>query len=184
VSGVVRAMPNRLQYIPRLALPLAAAAAALVLARWFIAPGVDLDGMARGVAGPGSWPKLMLYGAAACLVAVFVRNLLELRRAAPPRAAADTPAYNDAKLFGGMALLVAYGAGITAVGIAWATLLFLAGWLLLSGLRRPLPVGLVSVLGTAGILYLFVKLCLMPLDRGKGVFEGATIALYRVLGIY
>jgi putative tricarboxylic transport membrane protein len=183
VSAAVRAM--QVQHAARLAVPLAAAAAALVLARWFIAPGVDLDGMARGVAGPGSWPKLMLFGVAACAFAVFVRNLLELRRAAArPRAADDDPGYNDAKLLAGMALLVAYGAGITALGIAWATLLFLAGWLTLSGLRRPLPVTLVSVLGTAGILYLFVKLCLMPLDRGKGVFEEATIALYRLLGIY
>lgn len=181
--SAVRAMP--VQQAARLAVPLAAAAAALVLARWFIAPGVDLDGMARGVAGPGTWPKLMLYGAGVCAFAVFVRHLLELRSAAPARTApADDPGYNDATLLGGMVLLVAYGAGITAIGIAWATLVFLAGWLALSGLRRPLPVALVSVLGTAGILYLFVKLCLMPLDRGKGVFEEATIALYRLLGIY
>lgn len=177
-------MPKPLQYVSRLAVPLAAAAAALVLARQFIAPGIDLDGMARGVAGPGTWPKLMLYGVAACLAAVFGRNLIELRSAAAPRAAADETGYNDAKLLSGMALLVGYGAGITAVGIAWATLAFLPAWLVLSGLRRPLSVALVSVFGTVGILYLFIKLCLMPLDRGKGVFEEATIALYRLLGIY
>lgn len=178
----MRAMPNPLQYVSRLALPLAAAAAAVVLARAFIAPGVDLEGMARGMAGPGTWPKLMLYGAAACLAAVFLRNLLALRGV--PAAPGEEPVYNEARLLGGMALLVAYGFGITAIGIAWATLAFLPAWLLLSGLRRPLTVTLVSVLGTAGILYLFVKLCLMPLDRGKGVFEEATIVLYRLLGIY
>lgn len=177
-------MPKPLQYVSQLAVPLAAAVAAVVVARGFIAPGVDLDGMARGVAGPGTWPKLMLYGVAACSAAVFGRNLIELRSAAAPRAAADEAGYNDAKLLGGMALLVAYGFGITAIGIAWATLAFLPAWLLLSGLRRTLAVTLVSLLGTAGILYLFVKLCLMPLDRGRGVFEEATIALYRLLGIY
>ena len=176
-------MPNRLQSVARLAVPLAAAVAAVVLARAFIAPGVDLEGMARGMAGPGTWPKLMLYGAAACLAVVFLRNLVALRVPAAS-GAGEEPAYNEARLLGGMALLVAYGFGITAIGIAWATLAFLPAWLLLSGLRRPLTVTLVSVLGTAGILYLFVKLCLMPLDRGKGVFEEATIALYRLLGIY
>jgi putative tricarboxylic transport membrane protein len=45
-------------------------------------------------------------------------------------------------------------------------------------------VGLISVLGTIGILYFFVKLSAMPLDRGKGAFEQATVALYRLLGIY
>lgn len=177
-------MPSRLLSVSRLAVPLAAATAAVVLARGYIAPGVDLDGMARGVAGPGTWPKLMLYGAAACALAVFVRNLLALRYAALVGAAPRGPGYNEGKLLAGMALLVAYGLGIAMVGIAWATLAFLAAWLVLSGLRRPLAVTLVSVLGTAGILYLFVKLCLMPLERGKGVFEQATIALYRVLGIY
>jgi len=175
-----------IQHAARLAAPLLAALGAVVLARYFIAPGVDLDGMARGVAGPGTWPKIMLYCAAVCAAAVFVRNLLELRQAAA--AAAEAPAeesaYNDAKLLAGIGLLVAYGAVITLAGMAWATLAFVAAWLPLSGLRRPLAVALVSMLGTAGILYLFVKVCLMPLERGKGIFEQATIALYRVLGIY
>ena len=55
---------------------------------------------------------------------------------------------------------------------------------MLGRVRRPLTVVLVSTLGTAAILYLFVKVSLMPLDRGQGVFEQATIALYRILGIY
>ncbi len=170
------------QNAARLAAPLLAALGAVILARYFIAPGVDLDGMARGVVGPGTWPKIMLYCAAACAAAVFVRNLLALRQTAPTRA--QGPGYDDAKLLGGMGLLVAYGVAITLVGMAWATAAFLAAWLVLSGLRRPLAVALVSVLGTAGVLYLFVKVCLMPLERGKGPFEQATIVLYRVLGIY
>ena len=139
----MRAMPTPLQYVSRLAVPFAAAVAAVVLARGFIAPGVDLEGMARGMAGPGTWPKLMLYGAAACLAAVFIRNLLALRHA-PAAPGAPEEEYHEARLLGGMALLVAYGFGITAIGIAWATLAFLPAWLLLSGLRRPLPVALVA----------------------------------------
>ena len=163
----------------RLALPLLAAAAALVVARRYIAPGVDLEGMARGFAGPGTWPKAMLYCVGACSVAVFFRNLFSLKaeRSAPA-------AYDDAKLLPGIALLVAYGIGFMEIGMAWSTLIFLAGWLVLSGFRRPLRVVLVSVLGTVGVLYLFVKLCMMPLERGKGAFETATILLYRALGIY
>jgi putative tricarboxylic transport membrane protein len=180
-------MPTRLLYAPQLIAPVATALAAVVLARYFIAPGVDLDGMARGLAGPGTWPKIMLYAAAACSIALFLRNLFRLRKAAAadaPAQAQGEPAYDDAKLLCGMALLVAYGLGITLVGMAWATAVFLAAWLLLSGLRRPLAVAMVSIFGTAGILYLFVKLCLMPLERGKGVFEEATIVLYRLLGIF
>lgn len=170
---------------PQLVAPLAAAAGAVALAQYFIAPGVDLDGMARGVAGPGTWPKAMLYGAAVWSLAIFCRNLAGLRhaRSRDKRDNAE-PLYDDGKLYCGIAVLVAYGAGITLVGMGWATLAFLALWLVLSGLRRPLAVLAVSTLGTAGVLYLFVKVCLMPLDRGRGVFEQATIMLYRLLGIY
>jgi putative tricarboxylic transport membrane protein len=180
-------MPSRLAYAIGLAVPLAIALAAVVIARNFIAPGVDLEGMARGLAGPGTWPKAMLYCAAACSVAIFIRNLVPKRETA--KSAAELAEGGDAdcdyvKATAGMIVLAAYGFGITQIGMPWATLAFIAAWLLLAGLRRPLPVALVSVIGTAGVLYLFVKICLMPLDRGKGVFEEATVLLYRLLGIY
>jgi len=158
----------------------------VILARYHIAPGVNLDAMSRGLASPATWPKTMLYCAAACAAVLFVRNLYQLRRPAAP-GAGGVPmhaGYDEAKLLPGIALLIAYGLGITQVGMAWATLGFMAAWLVLSGLRRPLVVVLVSTLGTAAILYLFVKVSLMPLDRGKGAFEQATIFLYRLLGIY
>lgn len=175
-------MPPRLVNAVRLAAPLGAALAAIIATR-FIAPGVDLDGMARGLAGPATWPKTMLYCAAATALVIFLRSLY-LSRSAKAAEGEAGPGYDDAKLAWGMALLVAYGIGITQIGMALATLAFMAGWLVLSGLRRPLPVVLVSLLGTAAILYVFVKISLMPLDRGRGVFEEATIVVYRLLGIY
>ena len=180
-------MPSRLAYALSLVVPLALALAAVITARSFIAPGVDLEGMARGLAGPGTWPKAMLYCAAACSVAIFLRNLLGSRAPDRPAVALAEGADGDCdyvKAAAGMVLLAAYGFAITQIGMALATLAFIAAWLLLAGFRRPLPVVLVSVIGTAGVLYLFVKLCLMPLDRGHGVFEEATIFLYRLLGIY
>ena len=170
----------------RLGATLATAVAAVILARYFIAPGVDLDAMSRGLAGPATWPKTMLYSVVACAVFIFLRELHTLRAAVEPAApgAPVEPRFDDAKLMMGIALLVAYGVGITLAGIAWSTLAFIAGWLVLSGLRRLRAVVLVSVIGTAAILYLFVKVSLMPLDRGKGVFEQATVFLYQLLGIY
>jgi putative tricarboxylic transport membrane protein len=179
-------MPIKFTDALRLGVPLLAATAAVILAGYFIAPGIDLDAMSRGLAGPATWPKTMLYCAAACAAVIFLRNLYALRDAVGPASGGEaaTAGYDDAKLLPGIALLVAYGFGITQIGIAWATIAFIAGWLVLSGLRRPLVVVLVSLLGTAAILYLFVKVSLMPLDRGTGVFEEATIFLYRLLGIY
>jgi putative tricarboxylic transport membrane protein len=165
-------------------LPLVAAAAAVVLALFYVAPGVNLAAMARGVVGPATWPKamLLLAGTAGALLALV--RLLELVFPPDAKAEASETDYHEGRSLGALALLVGYGASIPLVGFAFATPLFIAGWLLIGGLRRPLLTGLTALLGTVGVLYFFVKLSLMPLDRGKGVFEQATVALYRLLGIY
>lgn len=175
------AASHKLQHGLRLAAAAAAAAGLWSLGRWSIAPGVDVDAMARGVIGPATWPRTMLYCAAACAAAVFLRELLAGARAREAGGAAEV---HEGRSLLAVALLVAYGAALPLVGIAWATAAFLAGWLVLGGVRRPLAVVLVPVLGTIAVLYLFVKVSLMPLERGKGVFEQATVALYRLLGIY
>lgn len=167
------------------ALPLAAAVGSCVLALAFVAPGVDLDAMARGVVGPATWPKTMLLCASAAAALLAFGRLVELfapRSSRAPVAGADE--YHEGRSIGALALLLGYGLAIPLVGFAWATPVFIAGWLLLGGLRGPLLIGLTSVLGALGILYFFVKVSLMPLDRGKGVFEQATVALYQLLGIY
>jgi putative tricarboxylic transport membrane protein len=166
-------------------LPLAAAAGSCMLALAYVAPGVDLAAITRGVVGPETWPKTMLLCAAAAAALLAVLRLLELLAIRSPReTAGGGDEYHEGRSIGSIALLLAYGAAVPLVGIAWATPVFIAGWLLLGGLRGPLLIGLTSVLGTLGILYFFVKLSLMPLDRGKGVFEQATVELYRLLGIY
>ena len=166
------------------ALPLAAAVGCTVIAFSYLAPGVDLAAMARGVVGPTTWPKAMLLSAAAAGALLALVRLLEVLALRAPRTIEEAEEYDEPRSLGAIALLVGYGIAIPLVGIAWSTLVFIAGWLLLGGVRRPLVVALVSTLGTVGVLYFFVKLSLMPLDRGKGVFEQATLALYRLLGIF
>jgi putative tricarboxylic transport membrane protein len=178
-------MANSVRAALGIALPLALAAGICVLAAAFVAPGVDLAAMTRGVIGPATWPKAMLYCAAAAAALLALAKLLEARTEAslePP--AATESEYHEGRSLGAIALVLAYGFALPLAGIAWATLAFIVAWLLLSGVRRPLFTALVSVFGTLGVLYLFVKVSLMPLDRGAGVFEQATIVLYRLLGIY
>lgn len=168
-----------------IALPLALAVAAGILAFFYIAPGVDLDAMARGVIGPATWPKAMLLCAAAAAAGLALVRLLEALALRAPAPAAAGEAYHEPRSLAAVALLVGYVAALPLVGFAWATPAFIAGWLLLGGLRRrPLLVALTSVLGTLGVLYFFVKVSAMPLERGKGAFEAATVALYRLVGIY
>lgn len=169
----------------RLALPLAAGAAAWLLGRYFISPGVDVDAMARGAVGPATWPKTMLYCAAACALGLFVRNAAAALRN-PGRAAKNRsgePGYHELRAIAAIALVAAYGVAIPLIGFAWSTLAFVAGWLAL-GRVRALVAAPVAVLGTVALLYMFVKVSVMPLDRGRGAWEQATLALYRLLGIH
>ena len=170
--------------ILRVVTPLAAAAACVVVALFYVAPGVNFAAMARGIVSPVTWPKAMLLAAAAAGFLLAVVNLLEVLSLREPSPAEPGEDYHEGRSIGAVALLVAYGIAIPFIGIAWSTPLFIAGWLVLGGIRKPLTVGLISILGSIGILYFFVKLSAMPLDRGKGVFEQATVALYRLLGIY
>src|SRR6185503_2363073 len=91
--------------------------------------------------------------------------------------------YDRWKAVIGITILVSYGAAIPIVGFALATLIFFAVWLWLGGVRRPVTVGLVSVLGTLALLYLFAGLSKMPLDRGIDGFDALTVGLYRVIRI-
>ncbi len=168
----------------RIALPLAVAASCTYIAFFRISPGMDFSAMARGIVSPVTWPKAMLLSAAAAGALLALVNLLELLSLRAPRAEVAGEEYHEARSIGSIALLVAYGIAIPFIGIAWATPVFIAGWLLLGGIRQPVKVALIAILGSIGVLYFFVKLSLMPLERGKGVFEQATVALYRLLGIY
>ena len=70
------------------------------------------------------------------------------------------------------------------IGFALATAGFFLVWLPYGGVRRPRVVASVTVIGTVALLYTFVKLTTLPLDRGIGLFDGLTVSLYKLLGIY
>jgi hypothetical protein len=63
-------------------------------------------------------------------------------------------------------------------------MLFIAGFMVLAGATSPLLVAANTVLGAVGLLYLFVKVVYLPLPKGAGALESATVALYRALGIF
>jgi len=84
----------------------------------------------------------------------------------------------------GVAVILTYGFAIPYVGFPLATFLFLAVWCFLGRVRSLLTVSLICLVGTVVLLYMFVALAKMPLDRGMGPFNEWTISLYRVLRIY
>jgi hypothetical protein len=53
----------------------------------------------------------------------------------------------------------------------------------IAGYRRMGRLTLISVLGTIGLLYLFVKVVYLPLPKGQFFFDDLTIIIYRILHI-
>ena len=70
------------------------------------------------------------------------------------------------------------------LGFPIVTALFVAGFMALCGTRSIAALSASAVLGTIGLLYVFVKLVYLPLPKGDGPFEALTLALYRALHLY
>ncbi len=142
-------------------------------------------GVPPGAYGPLSWPlfALILLAAGMGLLCAFRAREL-LRRGSAPFDADRQPAPGTARVVLAIGLIALYGAAFVYAGFLFATLAFLAAWLAFTHYRRPLALTLVSVLGTLAPLYLLTKVVHMPLPRGVGVLELATIQLYQWLRLF
>ena len=143
-------------------------------------PGTwGLDAVARGPLGPGFWPRLALIGLASGCLAKFIE---EWRRDAGQTIA--RPPISRAKLAAGIGAVVLYVLLAPWLGFAIVTALFVAGFMVLCGARSIAALSASAVLGTIGLLYVFVKLVYLPLPKGDGPFEALTLALYRALHLF
>ena len=70
------------------------------------------------------------------------------------------------------------------LGFALASALFVAAFLGLCGMRSLPAIAANVVIGTIGLLYLFVKVVYLPLPKGDGPFEALTLVLYRALRLF
>lgn len=142
-----------------------------------------LDQVAReGQLGPGFWPRLVLIGLGAACV---VKALVEWRGARPGGVDGASPVpLARGRLAAGVGLIVAYVLGASLVGFPLATASFIVLFLWLGGLRSPAGLVTSAVVGTVGLLYLFVRLVYLPLPKGEGPFEALTLSLYRLLRIF
>lgn len=83
-----------------------------------------------------------------------------------------------------VAVILLYVLLAPILGFAITTAAFIVIFMALCGARGPVMMGANAVIGTVGLLYLFVKVVYLPLPKGAGPFETATITLYRALGIF
>lgn len=172
--------------IRRLAAPLAGVLVSVALLGYTR----GLDQVVHGQQlGPGFWPRLVLMGlGAACLArlaSVLLRDRgIEPRGAPAGRDPGGAPRISRAKLAGAIALIFLYVLAAEPLGFALTTAGFIVAFMWLCGSRSPLAIAANTLVGTVGLLYLFVKAVYLPLPKGDGPFEAATLALYRVLRIF
>lgn len=171
-----------------LATPLAFAAGAAVMTRFITDRPDAVAAMTRGIAGPTTWPMIMLWCVVIFALGWAVQRaaqVLRQRERGKDRPSAARPlAPAGWRVWVGVVMVLAYGSSLPLLGFALATPLYMLLWMWLGGVRSPWQLSLVTLLGSVGLLYLFVKLALMPLDRGVGVIGDLTVQLYRMLHIY
>ena len=130
----------------------------------------------------------MLLGIACCAGLLVLRNAFLYSEAARDGAqaarASSGDEFDNRKAALGVIILILYVGAIPVIGFAMATAGFFLLWLPYGGVRKQHVVVSVTIVGTIALLYTFVKLTTMPLDRGIGVFDSLTVSIYRLLGIY
>jgi putative tricarboxylic transport membrane protein len=165
-------------------LPAVLVALALILPSWMFQS--DQSASKIGL-GPAAWPTAMLWALAffaSCWGAVNLRDYRATGGHARFAVPDDEEAYSIGKALIGLAMILAYGALLPVVGFALATVCFIALWCVVGGLRKPLVLVPVSVLGTIALLWMFMGAALMPLPRGAGAFGEFSIWVLRTLAIY
>jgi putative tricarboxylic transport membrane protein len=165
----------------------------LILAAALLLPAfmMQSDRPFRGAGlGPAAWPNVMLALLAGFAALWVVQELWAWRRnrgsdpAAAPSAGEDEEVYSYRKAALGLLLIVAFGWLLPIVGFPIATVAFIVLWCTLGGVRNPLVVVPVSLIGTVALLWLFMGAALMPLPRGRGALDQFSVGLLQALGIY
>lgn len=155
-----------------------------VLLLWDVAVTRSL-GVPEGAYGPQSWPLftlVLLVAGIALLCALRARALISRGSAQCEVPASQDPGARRVLI--ATVLIALYGAGFAYAGFLLSTIAFMFIWLVFVRYRQPVPLVLISVLGTVLPLYLLVKVAYMPLPRGVGVFELATIQMYQWLRLF
>lgn len=135
-----------------------------------------------GQLGPAFWPKMIIillilscFIKIAELVAEWIKGLSSELTCAGQ--------VNGARLAAIIMTMLLCVLAIDTIGFALSNFCFIIVFLRLTGVKKPLSLILASVLGTVGLLYLFVKVVYLPLPKGTWFFESVTLFVYRALGI-
>lgn len=177
--------PSLVSFLGRIALPGGFLALALILPSYMFDRPLRIR--ARGL-GPDAWPTIFLNAIMICALLWIIAELWALyenykgRKPAPVYKAPEV--YNYTKAGAAIGLLLGLGWLLPNVGFPIAAALFILSWCLLGGIRNPVALILVSLIGMLILLWVFMGLALMPLSRGVGIFDEFTVWFLRLVRIY
>jgi hypothetical protein len=172
------------------------AAALLYWAATRIEPGTG------GRIGPGVWPKAIIAIMALLCAYEIAKRLLakgagdargligefkerpQGEASSPPGSPSNGgPAFQGAKLAGGIGLVAAYVIAVPWLGFFVTTALFLAIFPWIGGLRRPVLAATLGLAGSFVLVVIFMRVAYISLPFGEGPFRALSFALLRLIGV-
>lgn len=87
------------------------------------------------------------------------------------------------KLFGGLALIASYAIGIQVIGFFCSSALFLSLFSAVGGFRHLIWNPLISLIGSFGFFFVFMKIAYISLPLGEGPFKTLSLALMQLIGV-
>jgi hypothetical protein len=144
-----------------------------------------------GQLGPDFWPRAVLV----LLMLVCVFEIARVLLAGKAPAIAPEPAAKAAEseeegprypglLAAGIVLTALYVPGMEVLGFFLATVLYLAGFMLVGRYRRPGVIVASSVVGSLAFVFVFMKIVYVSLPLGVGPFLMLSTWLMAMLGIH
>lgn len=131
------------------------------------------------------WPKFMLFALIVAMGAKTVETAVKLfairDQAAPPSAWSGIRKRELAITTG---FLISLPILWELIGFAFANIVFMATFLFFGGERKVWKIALFTLVATATLLYLFLKVVYMDLPTGMGIVDDMTRYLYKALHIF
>jgi putative tricarboxylic transport membrane protein len=148
-----------------------------------------------GRIGPDFWPKAILVLLGLVCVYEIIKNLLIgetfsaaglleklMKESAADQGEEELPDH-PLRLAGGIALTVAFVAGIDTFGFFLATCTYLALFMAIGRYRRWGVIAAASLVGALLLMFIFMKLVYVSLPLGIAPFSAVSIALLAIMGV-
>lgn len=177
-------MPSALQYL----LPHSALTIIAGLLLWN-AQGIHADAVFDDRISPAFWPQAILWLWLLLSAGELLKRVVQITLRAK-HAQVDAALHINAPPSGvlpwaavGLSLILGYSFLVSYLGFPVATAAFLFCFAWIGGYRRLIVLSIASLLGSAFLVLIFMKIAYISLPLGNGIFKEISISILRLYGI-